>query len=317
MPVLTHFDPDDMRFECHVTCSDLTSKAELARALDDYGTALGMIGARMGEKGTYNFAIRMSGKTPLLARLTAKAPRGAALDSVRHIAEAKGNAGDDESWTYLCPEFWLSACQHPELRPKIDGLIDRIEGLLKEANARLPNATASLWEHEETQFGEPLVTLLALHDRSFIPAYVRLLRQWDMDHEVHQAECIDLIVRTHGICAETENLLHCRAAVNPGQGGRDQIENLFPFLQEAYGDVTQSALFERIVTTVHGQDLAERRKAFEDYRSRKAANPATRPPGLPERSLFKYCNYPELTAGAERLFARLDALHPPPDFTSV
>ncbi len=316
MPVLTHFDPEDMRFECQVACSDLTSKAELARTLEDYSTALGTIRAGMGEKGTFYYLIRLSAKTPLLARLTSKAPRGPALYAVRGIVEATGSEGDDE-WGHLCPEFWLSACQHGEFRPKIDGIIGAIESLLKEANERLPHATASLWESEETQFGEPLVTLLALHDRSFIPAYCRLLAQWDMDHEVRQAECIDLIVRTHGICAETEDLLHCRAAVNPGQGGRDQIENLFPFLQAAYGDVTQSALFERIVATVHGQDLAERRTAFEDYKTRKAANPTARPPGLPERSLFKYCNHPELTQGAERLFAKLDTLHPPPDFTSV
>ncbi|OKO70854.1 hypothetical protein AC628_29870 [Bradyrhizobium sp. NAS96.2] len=75
---------------------------------------------------------------------------------------------------------------------------------LAETNRR---STGSLWEHDETQFGEPVATHLALLDVEFVPYYTRLLRLWDMGHEVHTGGFVDDIVEKHSIRAETEELI--------------------------------------------------------------------------------------------------------------
>jgi len=87
---------------------------------------------------------------------------------------------------------------------------------------------------------------MALLDVSFVPAYTRLLRQWDMLSEVMQGPAIDLMIQRHGICPEIEELLVARVAENPGQASNDQLEELMPTLDEAYGSYAGSALEQRI-----------------------------------------------------------------------
>jgi len=69
----------------------------------------------------------------------------------------------------------------PHLRRRAKDWIVRIEKTLKLAE--------TLWEDDETQFGEPLATHMALLDAEFVPYYTRLLRLWDQGHEVHMAGC--------------------------------------------------------------------------------------------------------------------------------
>jgi hypothetical protein len=85
---------------------------------------------------------------------------------------------------------------------------DRLEETLKLAESR-SLATASLWEHDETQFGEPLLTYLSLIDVQFVPFYTRLLRLWDMGHAVHQGEAVTEIINKYKITPETEDLILC------------------------------------------------------------------------------------------------------------
>jgi hypothetical protein len=108
----------------------------------------------------------------------------------------------------FCPPFWTKASGAPHLRQRVKDWIVRIEKTLKFAET-LSRSTSSLWEDDETQFGEPLATHLALLNVQFVPCYTRLLRLWDQGHEVHMGGAVVEIVNKHGVRPETEELIRC------------------------------------------------------------------------------------------------------------
>lgn len=94
----------------------------------------------------------------------------------------------------------------------------RIEKTLQLAETK-SRSTASLWEDDTTQFGEPAATHMALLDIEFLPYYTRLLRLWDPGHEVETGGAVADIVDKHGICAEIDPLLFgvgSRRRIGPG-----------------------------------------------------------------------------------------------------
>lgn len=98
-------------------------------------------------------------------------------------------------------------------------------------------------EESYTQFAEPLVSNLAIWDLAFVPYYTRLLRLWDLHAEVHQVGVVDAIVRKFGRCAEVEELIFARVAETESQHGIEQLDDLYSFLLEQYGDFTSSDLY--------------------------------------------------------------------------
>lgn len=169
-----------------------------------------------------------------------------------------------EPWTIENRRFWVEVAKVQSLRAEAFLLLQKMEDLVRLGQSG-ETSMWGLWEVDEAQFGEIPSLVLAEHCRAFVPYYTRLLRCWDMDHEVLQMDAIDQIVRSHGICPETEELLFARMAENPGQHGKDQIDKLFPFLQEHYGCFVNSQLFVDAVTHIHKQvrpEFADRR-AFE------------------------------------------------------
>ena len=167
-----------------------------------------------------------------------------------------------------------------------------------------------------TAFAEPLVSLLALQDLRFVDAYRRLMNQWDMHHEVEQLELIHLIVRTHKMCPEIEQLLYDRATISLGQNGEEQINDIYPLLQQAYGTFTESSLFQRIITWLHAVDMEDRQDAYASYKEMASRMPTPVPR---ERNTppFHYSENADLKTAAEKMFADLDRHHALASFLSL
>lgn len=316
MTVLSQYHSDDFRREYFVKCNSLASKADLAAALRDYREALDLIDRDLGADKTWTYNIAVIARKAILANIVPDQLRSTAFQALRLLAKEAEEQDGHNPWQTLCAEFWLAALKHKELELEVRDIVGRIERIFKRVNDGGVTVTG-LWETEQVQFGEPLVTLLALHDRRFVPDYTRLLAQWDMDHEVLQFEVIKLIVNKYGVCPETEDLLYCRAIRNPGQNGYDQIEDLFPVLQRAYGDFTQSLLFGRIVEAAYIADLDYRKEVFSEFVKRKVRDPEARSPNLDQAHMFTYSDNDVLKQGFERVWERLKAINPPPDFRAV
>lgn len=233
---------DQKLLEARIRVTELASEAQIGLVIDAYRAALDEIAPRLVASDSYYFGITLSVKKGLI-----KVKRsGVSLRAARLIATNKTYWPVRNPWTAVSPEFWLVAWQFPALRNRIDVVLNNIEDMLAVARQNDAGSDA-YWEDETTGFGEPLVTLLALEDRRLVDAYRRLMNQWDMHHEFQQLEVIELIVRTHGIGLETEQLLYDRATISIGQNGEEQIAALMPLLDQAYGSFTESSLFERIV----------------------------------------------------------------------
>lgn len=187
-----------------------------------------------------------------------------------------------EPWTVENRRFWIEVANIESLRADVFALLQKMEELVRLGQS-VETSMWGLWEVDEVQFGEIPAMVLAEHCRAFVPYYTKLLRCWDMDHEVLQLEAIDRIVRAHGICPETEELLFARIAENPGQHGRDQIDNLFPFLQGHYGNFVKSKLFVDVITHIHENERPE----FVDHR------------------VFEYSEFDELKDGENEIRSKL------------
>jgi len=181
----------------HVSCKDVSSDREIGSTFDDLDTALNKIEENLDDSSKIDF---------FLINLEAKGvpPGQGGFDP----NEAWYPSGPRNPWEVFCPTFWTKASAVPHLRQRTKDWLVRLERTLKLAETH-SRSTDSLWEHDETQFGEPLATHMALLDVEFVPYYTRLLRLWDMGHEVHTGGFVDDIVNKHGIRAETEELILC------------------------------------------------------------------------------------------------------------
>lgn len=310
MPITEHFDENALLLECRIRLTVLRSEQDLADALDEYAKAIDLISNNIHDDNIYYFGITVSLKPDLVKVLNL----GTSVGLVKGIAKDRKSWDGRNSWKSVCPEFWIVAYQFPLLRPRIISILDRIEKLLIQVQS-VGRSTASLWEDEQTQFGEPLVSLFAFHDVGFVNNYRFLMNLWDMDHEFQQYEVINAIIHVHGMSEETEQLLYDRCLVSGGQNGENQIEELYPLLQQTYGAFTQSRLFERIIADAHSLDMQDRQDALEEYQQMKLADPGASPRARNEPP-FHFSDNLELKLGAQRIFERLDSTHYLSDFLS-
>jgi hypothetical protein len=194
-------------------------------------------------------------------------------------------------WTDEAIGAWAQVAANTRLQARLQEWLSKIERLIIEADNTAKRSTASLWEIDEVQFGEPAACAFALVNRSFVPFYTRLLGVWDLDHEVHQGEAVEAIVKQHGICPETEQLLVARATSGYGL---EQIEDLTPYLEEVYGDLPNSAFFRSMVEAFYTKDRSWRQ-------SMKGKN-------LPDGNILDHWpTAPALKAKAVEIWAELDA----------
>ncbi|MCK7615112.1 hypothetical protein [Roseibium sediminicola] len=226
MPLQEIYNENARQLVVKITCGDIRSEETIEQTFDDLDAALSLIlqKAEAGGSDFLTFLIVEQGAEP--------APEE--IESILH--------GYDP-WQTFCPEFWDNARSFPRTRDRVRSWVKSLETVLR----RTVDRAGELWEHDETQFGEAILTYLAVMDAVFVPAYTNLLRLWDMDHEVHQNAAILAMVERHGFTPEVETLLYVRVAVKPGQTGADIIEELLPRLDRAYGGFTGSDLFKKIV----------------------------------------------------------------------
>lgn len=333
MAVDIEFFESECRLNVNVNCKDITSNNEISKAFDDLDEALDVISSHLADGKIYFFGINIHGKKPLLSRLVPNFKNSVAKKYILTASDEHSRTWAQHSnesfnpWDAICPDFWINALAIEPMRIRVKNWITKLEKLLIEAN-QSTRSTSSLWEHDETQFGEPLVTLLALHDVEFVPCYTGLLRQWDMGSEVNQINEIEQIVRKYGIGKETEELLFCRVSDRDAQWHIDQIEQLYPFLLNQNENFLESDTFERLIFGLHQTDLNWRIENFNEYKAlienfKRRENPKPsdkkpRPPNLVEKyNFFEYSGIDQLISGAEKIIAKLDAKYPEPDFAKV
>jgi hypothetical protein len=197
MTVLVDYDEQQCQLVVQVVCKDVSSDGEIDNTFHDLHTALSEIEKKL-ESDIPFFLINLEaeGVPPGLGEF--------------HPYEDDGeyHLGSRNPWEVFCPPFWTKASGAPHLRQRVKDWIVRIEKTLKFAET-LSRSTSSLWEDDETQFGEPLATHLALLNVQFVPCYTRLLRLWDQGHEVHMGGAVVEIVNKHGVRPETEELIRC------------------------------------------------------------------------------------------------------------
>jgi len=199
---------NDCRLVASVHCKDISSSDGIDDIFNELNIALTQIQEKIGEEGHYYFLIDIAAKG---------APR--TLAEFDPYSPGNPDLGSHNCWQAFCPRFWKNASKSPQSRRRITEWIDRLEETFRLAESR-SLSTASLWEHDETQLGEPLVTHLSLMDVQFVPLYTRLLRLWDISHAVHQRDVITEIVERHGITPETKELILC---YNEVTGGFDDL----------------------------------------------------------------------------------------------
>lgn len=226
MPLQEIYNENARQLVVKITCDDIGSEEAIEQAFDDLDAALSLILQKSQERGVsfFTFLLSEQGAEP-------------APDEIESVLQGY------DPWQTFCPEFWDNALSFPGTRDRVRKWVKSLENVLK----RSDDGAGDLWEHDETQFGEAILTYLAVMDAEFVPAYTNLLRLWDMDHEVHQNAAITAMVERHGLTPEVETLLYVRVAVKPGQTGADIIEELLPRLDRAYGGFTGADLFKKIV----------------------------------------------------------------------
>lgn len=240
------FDEDELKLVITVSCDDIQSTDAITRSFDDIDVALNRILEKARDEEIYFFSLilQADGVEPAPGNYDPYSEDGISL-------------GEVNPWQSFCPMFWDAACQSDETRARVDQFATKLVSVVERVST-FGRSTESLWEDDETQFGEPVLSHLALADRAFVPFYTRMLQAWDLGHEVEQNGAIVEMIEAHGSCAEIEDLLYARALLAPGQAPTDAIEAAFETLQAQYGDFTQSSLFRRMVATSYAQNVVHK-----------------------------------------------------------
>lgn len=280
MPLEELYNEDACQILLKVICEDVKSEKEIHKTFDDLDEALSIILEKSKDDDIYFFSFLIEGE-------------GASLqpEDIDSSEQHGFYGGDDVPWVTFCPEFWDSACSFPKTHERVKAWVKRLESVLKRSEA-YGRSTESLWEHDETQFGEPIITHLASTHLEFVPNYTNMLRLWDLGHEVSQNWGIARIIGAHGFAPEVEALLYVRVAINPGQHGPDLIEEIFPVLEKAYGSFVDTDLFKRIVFHQYAQSFlsSDTGNVSRDY------------------MIFNYSDHVALKAGMERIYSMLDSI---------
>jgi hypothetical protein len=238
--VLRQREEYDFRTIHVISLETLHSEEELEQALDDVDAALSLIRADLDSDDAKAFH-----------SLEFQVADGPAV-------EPFGNASSHEydPWNSASFEFWEAVGHRKLLRPKVMRIIDKAEALLVYAET-LRRPVSSVWEDDETQLCEVMVSVLALMDLSYVPVYTRLLTLWDLDHEANQAEIIDQIIERHGLVTNTEALLYCRIVENTGQHGYAKFRSVLDQLQRLHSDLADVPFFRRVVEGLYEKDKKE------------------------------------------------------------
>jgi hypothetical protein len=140
----------DHRLVASVYCKNISSNDGINDVFNELNIALTKLQEKIGEERHDFFLIDIvvKGAPRTLAEFAPYLPGDPFL-------------GSHNCWQTFCPPFWKNASTNPQSCRRIGEWIGRLEETLRLAESR-SLSTDSLWEHDETQFGEPLVTHLSL-----------------------------------------------------------------------------------------------------------------------------------------------------------
>ncbi|MFC3150626.1 hypothetical protein ACFOEK_06290 [Litoribrevibacter euphylliae] len=91
-----------------------------------------------------------------------------------------------------------------------------------------------IWQDDENPLAENAAYVLCMQDLKYIPLYVELLLQNDLNHEVYQNDHIEALIEKHGICKPMLTLLAHRVGGACGQWGMNQVEEHQPLLLDYF-----------------------------------------------------------------------------------
>jgi hypothetical protein len=191
--IKTEVVPDDLAFIVHVRASKPVAAKDWQKIFDDLDRAMDEIEAKLTDHDTDCFQIRLVVDGFNSRRLLVFEEGGEYTDS------------SNDPWDGYSPDFWRSALADPALRPRVEQWVIRYVKALK-CGEMAARSTSSLWEDDHTQFGEPLMMLLAIQDIAFVAQYQKFLELWDLDHQVEIWTAVEGIIQQHGKRRETAAL---------------------------------------------------------------------------------------------------------------
>lgn len=107
-----------------------------------------------------------------------------------------------------------------------------------------------LYEDDESPLGGFAAYKMAMTDKSFLPYFAELLGCWDMDHEVHEGDYIQKIIKKYGWCTEVGDIIISRSSEGAGQHGFEQLQYLEGFIREHNEPLEESDFFKKLVQAV-------------------------------------------------------------------
>jgi hypothetical protein len=188
----TEVVPDDMAFIVHVHASEPATARDWQKIFDDLDRAMDKIEAKVVDHDTFNFQIRLR-------------VDGFEKQRLFELEEGwKYTLTSSDPWDGYSPDFWRSALADPASRQRVERFVTRYANTLKRAKEAM-RSTESLWEDDETQFGEPFMFLLAMLDIAFVAQYNLFLELWYVGHPFELA-AFEGIIQQHGKRRETAAL---------------------------------------------------------------------------------------------------------------
>jgi hypothetical protein len=199
--IRTEVVPDDRAFVVHVQASKPTAAGDWQKIFDELDHAMDEIEAKVTDDDTFCFQIRL---------------RVEGFDTERFFGFEEGGEykfTSHDPWDGYSPDFWRSALGEPASRQRVERWVSRYAKTLKCAEKAM-RSTASLWEDDTTQFGEPLILLLATMDVTFVAHYEEFLLLWDLSHQVWIWPAVAALLEHHGVRPETSALAQIFASVD-------------------------------------------------------------------------------------------------------
>jgi hypothetical protein len=191
--ITTEFAPDDLAFIVNVRASKPATAKDWRKIFDDLDHGMDEIEARVTDPDTWCFQIRL---------------RVDGFETLRLFELEEGRKYTltlNDPWDGYSIDLWRSALADPASRQWVERLVARYANTLKRAKEAM-RSTESLWEDDDTQFGEPLMFLLAMLDIGFVAQYEKFLELWYVGPPSDILAAIQGIIQRHGKRQETAAL---------------------------------------------------------------------------------------------------------------
>jgi hypothetical protein len=115
--------------------------------------------------------------------------------------------------------FFERCARHPKLHECMLAYVRNVN-----ARERIPALRTDFGHSDMRAAGCFAIVPLVLHDARYLPALIEHMRGTDMDHETFHEALIEELLKRHGLCEETLDLLAFRAVDGAGQAGGNNMK---------------------------------------------------------------------------------------------